>query len=334
MTGTLAFAFGAGMLSTVNPCGFAMLPAFLAYYLGAVDPRDSTSGSTAVVRLARRAAQGLGTGLLVSIGFAGVFTLTGLLVAAGLRSVIGAVPWVAVVIGVVLAGVGVALLAGRHVGVTLSPNRLTRAGRGPGAMLAFGAAYAVASLSCTLAVLLAVVAQALATANLATTAAVFGAYAAGAGTVLVLLSLSAALASGALATGLSRAGRYLPRVAGAVLLASGAYLVAYWAPALRTGRANETLARRAAPVSASVGRLLDAHTGLVALTAILAILLVAAGLVWSRQPHSPYPDARQEGVNDGSRPSGVDGPLDETGVDCCAAEPATLPPRERELRHR
>ena len=33
----LALAFGAGMLAPVNPCGFAVLPAFLAY---AVDTGD------------------------------------------------------------------------------------------------------------------------------------------------------------------------------------------------------------------------------------------------------------------------------------------------------
>ena len=30
----LGYAFGAGMVSTVNPCGFAMLPAYLGLYLG------------------------------------------------------------------------------------------------------------------------------------------------------------------------------------------------------------------------------------------------------------------------------------------------------------
>jgi cytochrome c-type biogenesis protein len=172
VTATLAFAFAAGMLSTVNPCGFAMLPAFLAYYLGVDD--TPTGAAPAGGRLIRRAVQGLAAGLLVSVGFAGVFTLTGLLVAAGLRSVIGAVPWIAVLIGILLGAIGLALLTGRHLGVRLNPARLARSGRGPGAMLGFGAAYAIASLSCTLAVLLAVVAQALATTNLAATAAVFG----------------------------------------------------------------------------------------------------------------------------------------------------------------
>ena len=29
------FAFGVGMVAAVNPCGFAMLPAYLSLYLGA-----------------------------------------------------------------------------------------------------------------------------------------------------------------------------------------------------------------------------------------------------------------------------------------------------------
>ena len=30
----LAYAFGAGMVATVNPCGFLMLPSYVAFYLG------------------------------------------------------------------------------------------------------------------------------------------------------------------------------------------------------------------------------------------------------------------------------------------------------------
>ncbi len=30
----IALAFAAGLVATVNPCGFAMLPAYLAYFMG------------------------------------------------------------------------------------------------------------------------------------------------------------------------------------------------------------------------------------------------------------------------------------------------------------
>ena len=35
-----ALALTAGMVATVNPCGFAMLPAYLAYFVGAEDAAD------------------------------------------------------------------------------------------------------------------------------------------------------------------------------------------------------------------------------------------------------------------------------------------------------
>lgn len=44
MSGPLALAFGAGILAPVNPCGFALLPAVLAYATGA----DSHRGAPTV----------------------------------------------------------------------------------------------------------------------------------------------------------------------------------------------------------------------------------------------------------------------------------------------
>ena len=65
---TLALAFASGMLATVNPCGFAMLPAYLGYFLGLEggdrDVRASVSRS-------------LGVGLSVSAGFLLVFSVVG-----------------------------------------------------------------------------------------------------------------------------------------------------------------------------------------------------------------------------------------------------------------
>ncbi len=41
------FAFGAGMIAAVNPCGFAMLPAYLSLYLGAGAEGDFAKHSAA-----------------------------------------------------------------------------------------------------------------------------------------------------------------------------------------------------------------------------------------------------------------------------------------------
>ena len=47
----VGYAFGAGMVSAVNPCGFAMLPVYLSLYLGAED--EQFRQRSWVVRLAK-----------------------------------------------------------------------------------------------------------------------------------------------------------------------------------------------------------------------------------------------------------------------------------------
>jgi cytochrome c-type biogenesis protein len=267
---TLAFAFGAGMVSTVNPCGFAMLPAFLAYYVGAT--RDDRPGS-----VVGRLALGLRTGAAVSAGFVAVFTVVGLLVAAGLRFLIGAVPWLAVVIGAVLVLLGLLLALGGRLPVRLNANRLMRSGDGARSMMTFGAAYAVASLSCTLAVLLAVIGSTLASSSVLLLLGVFAAYGAGATTILLLLTVSTALASGALERGLRRVARVIDRVAGAVLALSGAYLIAYWVPVLLGARPNGALSDSTSGVSGRLQALVAGNIGLV--TAVAALAVGAAVLV-------------------------------------------------------
>lgn len=303
----LAFAFGAGMLATVNPCGFAMLPAFLGLYVGAAN----TSADDAAARSTpQRLAQGLGVGLAVSVGFAGVFTVTGVLVAVGLRSIVTAVPWVAVVIGAVLVVLGLVMLAGRHVGVTINSRRLPSSGVGVARMGAFGAAYALASLSCTLAVLLAVVAQALATASLAQTLAVFVAYGAGAATVLILLALSAAVMSDALARSVRRLLPIVGRLGGALLTLSGLYLVAYWTPVLLGDRSTSPLTQTGGRLSGALAGLVERHQTLILATAVIAVLAVVITWVWA---------------------SSRRGAADE---DCCAptAGPETQPHHQGETR--
>lgn len=286
----LSFAFGAGVLATVNPCGFAMLPGFLAFYLGDDQEPRQLDG-------AGRLANGLAVGGAVSVGFAAVFVTAGLIVSAGLRSLMRYVPWAAAVIGAALVIIGVVMLAGRHVGLRVLDR--IRPGRDGGwrAMVAYGAAYAIASLSCTLAVLLAVIAQALATHNPLQMLGVFGAYSAGSATILTALAVSASFAKAGLARGVKRLLPLAGRLGGAVLVASGVYLVSYWLPALRSGsgrgRAAVSLPDR---LSSQLTALLDGHTGLFAL---IAAVLAAAGLASAVAWHRRLPDA-----GDGDEPAG------------------------------
>lgn len=277
----LAFAFAAGVLSPLNPCGFALLPAYLAYYLGAgeAQPRPMLD----------RVSQGLAVGGALSAGFAGVFVLGGLLISLGLRSLISAVPIGAVVIGVVLAGVGALMLAGRRAGFLT--RFLTKRQVSPGSgtryrhIVVFGAGYAFASLACTIAVLLAVIAVALGAHNPAQLVGVLVAYGTGAATLLMALTLSAALAKQSLQTGTRRLLPFVERVAAVLLILSGAYLVLTNLPGLDHTAVASGIYARVSGLSSRLANLVDPHwQAFVPVAGALAALVGVA--LWRRRRSS------------------------------------------------
>jgi cytochrome c-type biogenesis protein len=102
-----AFAFGVGMVAAVNPCGFAMLPAYLSLYLGAHE--EGFRKRSSMSRLLRA----LLVGTTVSLGFVLFFGLAGLVISAGGSALIGMMPSLGIVIGGVLVLMGLWMLAGQ-----------------------------------------------------------------------------------------------------------------------------------------------------------------------------------------------------------------------------
>lgn len=267
MIALLAMAFGAGLISPVNPCGFALLPALLGTV---ADPGERSNGRTSV---AARLGAGLGSGLVIAAGFAGILTVAGLALAAGLRAVTGLAPWFAVAVGVLLAVAGLAMLTGWQLPLRLTTRAQPRRRGGRWGLFAFGVGYGIASLSCTVAVLLAVVSQAAATTNLAGMLAVFAAYAAGAATLLLLLSVSAAFASTLATRWVRRLLPHMHRITAVLLILSGAYLLAYWIP-VTTG-AGPPAALSLGAFAGTVATWISTHQTLVVILALAAVLLAA-----------------------------------------------------------
>jgi len=272
----LALAYGLGMLALVSPCGFMMLPAFLAYNLS-----DSETGGRTVSRLGR----GLGAGLLVSVGFASVFFAAGLLIAVGLRSVTEAVPWFSVVIGAGLIVMGLAMLAGRRVALRLNTGMVKQATPpGGGHLVGFGGAYALAQLGCGMGSLLALVGTGMASSSALGTVTVFAAFGVGCTTVLVMLAASTALMSDVLVRNIRSALPAVARFSGAVLAVTGVYLIAYWAPALNGGSSSNTWASRLVHEwSASTRHFVSGNEATLTVVAVV-IALVSVGMLRHSAP--------------------------------------------------
>jgi cytochrome c biogenesis protein CcdA len=216
LSGPFALALAAGMAATVNPCGFAMLPAYLAMFLG----EEEQPGSATVGRA-------LAVSATLTAGFVAVFGLFGLAIAPLAVSIERYLPWATIVIGIGLVGMGVALLMGRQ--LTLHTPKMAKGGTDGGlrSMFLFGVSYAVASLSCTIGPFLAVTSTTLRSQNTLSGIAMFVVYALGMGLVVTALTVAVALAKAGLVTRLRRALPYVNRVSGALLLLAGAYVAWY-----------------------------------------------------------------------------------------------------------
>lgn len=291
----LGLAFTAGLVATVNPCGFAMLPAYLSYFLGLDDDAaapgatgdccDTVGNGQSHAGVDASLSRALVVGAVVSAGFLLVFGVTGALVTVGIRSFIDYVPWVAIIIGIALAALGVAMLRGFHLSASLP--RLERGGRSRrySSVFAFGVSYAVASLSCTLPVFLAVVASTVTRTNFTSGLATFLAYGLGMALVLVAVTVALALAKHSLVTRLRGAMRHVDRVAGALLVVAGAYIVYYWVFSLSTTPGTTTgagPARFVEGLSADASRWLS-DWGAVVGVALTGVIVVTAGYLLLRR---------------------------------------------------
>jgi len=220
------YSFGAGMVSTVNPCGFSMLPAYLSIYLGERD--DGTASNHFMLR----GAKALLIGTAVTLGFTVLFSFFGVILWAGGHFLMQYLPWLGLFVGAVLTCLGLFLLAGKSVHTAL-PARLanligTSDSQGFNSYFLFGIGYGLASLGCTLPVFLVVVGSAIKSQGFSNGLLQFFSYSLGMGAVLTSLALSLAVFKGGLAIYLRRALPYMGRIAGALLLVSGSYQIYYW----------------------------------------------------------------------------------------------------------
>ncbi|HEX7134101.1 MAG TPA: cytochrome c biogenesis CcdA family protein [Iamia sp.] len=269
----IAVAFTAGMLATVNPCALPMLPAYLGWFITGDDERQPAGAAIA---------RAVVVALSVATGFVLVFGVLGLLATATTNQVEEITPWITPIVGLALAGLGIALVAGRTLKVPLP--RLDRSGggsRGVAAMVVYGASYAVVSVSCALPVFVIQVSTTFGEESWGAGLTNLVGFAIGFALVLVALSVSVALARGSLTTAARKASAYVSRVSGVLLVLTGLYLVWY-------GLAELRLESRGAPDDPVIDRVTGWSTeisarvhdvGGVELGLVLALFVAVVALV-------------------------------------------------------
>ena len=219
----------------MNPCGFAMLPAYLSYFLGIEAAKGTEDDRRASVGTALLVGAAVSAGFLVVFGIVGTLVNAGRLVVHRLREV--------------------GDHRHRHRAGRCSASRccaaITSRSRRRGSTRAAATARSArssssacptrsrrsrarcrsSSSSCS--------APSRAT-NFVSGLATFLAYGLGMAMVLVTLTVALALAKQSVVHSLRHAMRYVDRVAGALLIVAGAYLVYYWIFNIATDYSSST----------------------------------------------------------------------------------------------
>jgi cytochrome c biogenesis protein CcdA len=217
----VGYAFAAGMVASVNPCGALMLPSYVFFQLGADDE--------ASVSTAERVLKALQLAIATTAGFVVIFGLVGVLVSVGGRWLTDFFPFAGLIVGLVMVGLGVWLLIShRSLGVLAASRVSVTPERSLANMFLFGIAYAISSLSCTLPIFLVVVGSALTAGGWTTSLAQFMGYALGMGAVMAAVSVGTSLFRRAVERWLRRLMPYVHRVSALFLVGAGIYLIYYW----------------------------------------------------------------------------------------------------------
>jgi cytochrome c-type biogenesis protein len=216
----LGTAFAAGMVASVNPCGIMMLTSYAFYQV-----RSEGAGSST----ASRALWGLVIAVVVTLGFIVIIGLVGIGIAAGGQWLVGVFPYAGLLLGAGMMGLGVWLLVThRTLGIVPGKGLSVAPQRSLGNAFVFGIVYAVASLSCTLPIFLAVVGTSLAIGGLVHSLGQFVGYALGMGTSIFVVVIGAALFRRGMARWLRALTPYIHRLSAMFLMGAGVYLIYYW----------------------------------------------------------------------------------------------------------
>ena len=228
MNANLALAFSAGMVATINPCGFAMLPAYLSYFLGLEGQQTSTDSAGVAHAPTAPVPQALRVSAAVTAGFLVVFAVLGV-AWSSVSGLIGTrLPYVTIVIGFALVVLGIAMLRGFEPALSLPKLQLDSNRRELGSMFLYGISYAVASLSCTIPIFVAIVSTTLKQESFVAGVATFVAYGLGMGMTLAVLTLAVALARSGIVRTFRRVLPYMNRISGVFLIVAGIF-VSYYA---------------------------------------------------------------------------------------------------------
>ena len=221
LSSILSIAFATGLVAAFNPCGFAMLPAYLSYFVSLESNEEA--------HLSRNIFRGLVVGLTLTVGFVLFFGVIGILASTIISqgAIQSRLSWATFIIGILMVPLGIAMLVGYEPKLLIP--RLNKGGtsRQLPSIFLFGVSFAVVSLGCTAPLFFATVVGSFESRNVWEGTLVFLTYGGGMSLIVMILTLATAMARNEVATSMRRVLPYVSKISGGFLVLAGGFLILY-----------------------------------------------------------------------------------------------------------
>lgn len=217
----ISIAVLAGILASFNPCGFALLPAYIGVLvLGEASPETKPSSVRAYMRAIKFS-------FAMALGLVTVFGSFALLISPFTNSIQKYLPYVTIVMGLSLIILAIFMFLGKNllikkfINPNISPSRdfLTQIG--------YGITYALASLSCTIGPFVAVTGAALIDSSFSSILLSFIFYGMGMSSSVLFVALSTVAFSKVAKFNPPNFYRMIARITSTLLFVVGLYLILY-----------------------------------------------------------------------------------------------------------
>ncbi|MBM32371.1 MAG: hypothetical protein CL764_05895 [Chloroflexi bacterium] len=220
----LSFSFGAGALTAVNPCGFAMLPIYLSMYL-----KRSRNEKKSFINKFNNSIFIVST---IGMGFLFLFVTFGLLVGIGGEFLSVFIPIISIALGIIVLYMGSNQLLNEQSYIPFFQQIASKIGDPKNTNLksffVFGISYGIASIGCSLPLFIALITNSLKSQNILSSITHFISYAFGMIFIVGIVTGFISIFSNIKIPFLSQISKRASSISGIILCIVGVYLLIYW----------------------------------------------------------------------------------------------------------
>lgn len=278
-TATLSLAIIAGVLATFNPCGFALLPAYMGMIAAANEGRSKAQALVGGLRFASG----------MTVGFILLFGTFGLVFAPFASAISRYLPIVTIIVGILIVALGFWLLLGRKVGNGAGLIKGWSPGESWFSQVGYGLTFAIVSLSCTLGPFLAVTGASIRSSDFFAIVFTFVAFALGMGAAVSVIAVATALTGSQVSVWMRSKSEVISRVTGSLVILAGIYVAwfGWFEWRVNSGQqVGDPIIGAVTNAQSWVVNTLSSYSGLVIAFVFLIAIIGIAALVFSKNKKS------------------------------------------------